>query len=44
MAIDKKSFLSKGQNTPFDKLTVSGWPVMTLASGKVVYEEGRLVK
>lgn len=44
MAIDKTSFLSKGQNTPFDKLTVSGWPVMTLASGKVVYEEGRLVK
>lgn len=44
MAIDKKSFLSKGQNTPFDKLTVSGLPVMTLASGKVVYEEGRLVK
>ncbi|MGJ5636176.1 dihydroorotase [Bacillus altitudinis] len=44
MAIDKKSFLSKGQNTPFDKLNVSGWPVMTLASGKVVYEEGRLVK
>ncbi|MED1749497.1 dihydroorotase [Bacillus zhangzhouensis] len=44
MAIDKKSFLSKGQNTPFEKLTVSGWPVMTLASGKVVYEEGRLVK
>ncbi|MDR0124292.1 dihydroorotase [Bacillus zhangzhouensis] len=44
MAIDKKSFLSKGQNTPFDKLTVSGWPVMTLTSGKVVYEEGRLVK
>lgn len=44
MAIDKKSFLSKGQNTPFDKLTVSGWPVMTLASGEVVYEEGRLVK
>ncbi|WMT27875.1 dihydroorotase [Bacillus aerius] len=44
MAIDKKNFLSKGQNTPFDKLTVSGWPVMTLASGKVVYEEGRLVK
>ncbi|MEK5297004.1 dihydroorotase [Bacillus sp. FSL R5-0659] len=42
--IDKTSFLSKGQNTPFDKLTVSGWPVMTLASGKVVYEEGRLVK
>ncbi|PCK21591.1 dihydroorotase [Bacillus pumilus] len=44
MVIDKESFLSKGQNTPFDKLTVSGWPVMTLASGKVVYEEGRLVK
>ncbi|OLP66513.1 Dihydroorotase [Bacillus pumilus] len=44
MAIDKKSFLSKGQNTPFDQMTVSGWPVMTIASGKVVYEEGRLVK
>ncbi|MGE6631328.1 dihydroorotase [Bacillus sp. NPDC077027] len=42
--IDKDSFLSKGKNTPFDGMTVSGWPVMTIASGKVVYEEGRLVK
>ncbi|MEC1021506.1 dihydroorotase [Bacillus paralicheniformis] len=42
--IDKSTFLSKGKNTPFDGISCFGWPVMTIANGKLVYQEGRLVK
>ncbi|MCY7799867.1 dihydroorotase [Bacillus haynesii] len=42
--IDKSIFLSKGKNTPFDGISCFGWPVMTMAKGKLVYQEGRLVK
>ncbi|MDE1451008.1 dihydroorotase, partial [Bacillus paralicheniformis] len=42
--IDKNTFLSKGKNTPFDGISCFGWPVMTMAKGKLVYQEGRLVK
>lgn len=42
--IDKTRFLSKGKNTPFDGISCFGWPVLTMAAGKVVYKEGRLVK
>ncbi|MCY8378138.1 dihydroorotase [Bacillus haynesii] len=42
--IDKSFFLSKGKNTPFDGISCFGWPVMTMAKGKLVYQEGRLVK
>ncbi|ATH91353.1 dihydroorotase [Bacillus glycinifermentans] len=42
--IDKNRFLSKGKNTPFDGISCFGWPVLTMAAGKVVYKEGRLVK
>lgn len=42
--IDKSTFLSKGKNTPFDGISCFGWPVMTMANGKLVYQEGRLVK
>lgn len=42
--IDKNIFLSKGKNTPFDGISCFGWPVMTMAKGKLVYQEGRLVK
>ncbi|MCY7780877.1 dihydroorotase [Bacillus haynesii] len=42
--IDKSTFLSKGKNTPFDGISCFGWPVMTMAKGKLVYQEGRLVK
>ncbi len=37
--IHKETFYSKGKNTPFHGWEVSGIPVMTIASGKVVYEE-----
>ncbi|KAA6476687.1 dihydroorotase [Bacillus swezeyi] len=42
--IDKNAFLSKGKNTPFDGISCFGWPAMTMAKGKLVYQEGRLVK
>lgn len=38
--IDRKDFASKSKNTPFDGWEVAGIPVMTIASGKVVYEDG----
>lgn len=42
--IDKETFLSKGKNTPFNGISCIGWPVATIAAGKLAYEEGRLVK
>ncbi|UOQ47937.1 dihydroorotase [Gracilibacillus caseinilyticus] len=39
LAIDKSTFLSKGQNTPFDQWQVKGKPVMTIYQGETVYEE-----
>lgn len=40
ITIDKTTFLSKGKNTPFDGWTVDGVPVLTIAEGKIVYEDG----
>ncbi len=38
--IDSKKFLSKGKNTPFNGWKCKGWPVMTIAEGKVAWEKG----
>jgi dihydroorotase len=38
--IDSKEFLSKGKNTPFNGWKCKGWPVMTIAEGKVAWEKG----
>lgn len=38
--IDTKEFLSKGKNTPFAGWKCKGWPVITIASGDVVWEKG----
>ncbi|GKV67738.1 dihydroorotase [Sporosarcina sp. NCCP-2716] len=35
--IDPAQFVSKGKNTPFTGSTCTGWPVMTLFGGEVVY-------
>jgi len=35
--VNKKKFASKGKNTPFDHWKLKGFPVMTIAEGKVVY-------
>lgn len=40
--IDKETFLSKGRNTPFDGLEVSGEVMYTLVGGEVVYEAGSM--
>ncbi|MGY0692319.1 dihydroorotase [Virgibacillus sp. FSP13] len=37
--INKHGFSSKGKNTPFQDWKVTGVPVMTIAEGKIVYEE-----
>jgi dihydroorotase len=37
--IDLETFVSKGQNTPFAGWQCKGWPVMTIANGKLVWEK-----
>lgn len=38
--VDPDTFLSKSSNTPFGGWKLSGWPVGTIVSGKVVWQEG----
>ncbi|MCM3569130.1 dihydroorotase [Neobacillus mesonae] len=38
--INPEEFLSKGKNTPFAGWECSGWPIMTIAGGKIVWEKG----
>lgn len=38
--INPEEFLSKGKNTPFGGWNCKGWPVMTIAEGKIVWEKG----
>lgn len=38
--IDPQEFLSKGKNTPFTGWKCKGWPEMTIAAGKIAWEEG----
>ena len=40
ITIDKTTFYSKGKNTPFDGWEVNGVPILTIAAGKIVYEDG----
>ncbi|WP_316568453.1 dihydroorotase [Neobacillus sp. YIM B06451] len=37
--INPLEFLSKGKNTPFAGWPCKGWPVLTIAAGKVAWEE-----
>ncbi|MFP8781792.1 dihydroorotase [Planococcus plakortidis] len=37
--IRTEDFLSKGTNTPFGGQTCTGWPVMTIFSGDIVWQE-----
>lgn len=37
--IDRKTFVSKGKNTPFDGVVCLGWPVKTIYGGTVVWED-----
>ncbi|WP_338781836.1 dihydroorotase [Metabacillus sp. FJAT-52054] len=37
--IDPETFVSKGKNTPFAGWSCTGWPVLTIANGNVVFDE-----
>ncbi|MFA1818639.1 dihydroorotase [Virgibacillus oceani] len=37
--INKENFYSKGKNTPFHQWEVAGQPVLTIAEGKIVFQE-----
>lgn len=38
-SIDPGSFASKGKNTPFSGWDCSGWPILTVSSGTIVYRQ-----
>jgi dihydroorotase len=38
--IDPNAFLSKGRNTPFGGWECKGWPVVTIAAGKIAWKRG----
>ena len=40
--IDPETFLSKGKNTPFGGWKCKGWPIATIAQGKLVWERERI--
>ncbi|MGG4266306.1 dihydroorotase [Peribacillus simplex] len=40
--INSEEFASRGKNTPFNEKKCYGWPVMTIAEGKVAWEKGRV--
>lgn len=37
-AINSTEFVSKGKNTPFDGLVCTGWPVMTMFEGNMIWQ------
>jgi len=37
--VNPAEFASKGRNTPFADWTLTGWPVMTMVAGRVVYND-----
>ncbi|ARF18400.1 dihydroorotase [Sporosarcina sp. P3] len=39
--IDRTTFVSKGKNTPFDGVECTGWPVMTIFDGNIVWKDGQ---
>ncbi|WP_210363757.1 dihydroorotase [Bacillus sp. REN3] len=39
-AVNPEEFLSKGKNTPFAGWECKGWPVLTIAAGKIVWDKG----
>ncbi len=36
----QKTFVSKGKNTPFNGMKCTGWPVITIVEGKIVWQKG----
>jgi len=43
-AINTYEFVSKGKNTPFAGQVCTGWPVMTIVEGQIVWEKGSIAE
>ena len=41
--VDPASFYSKGKNCPYAGETLSGWPLMVLRAGEVVFKDGEII-
>lgn len=42
--VDPVKFYSKGKNTPFKGMQLTGWPWATIVAGKVVYMDGKIAE
>jgi len=42
--VDPRKFYSRGKNTPFKGMELRGWPCMTIVGGRIVAEDGRVVR
>lgn len=41
--VDPASFYSKGKNTPFKGMELTGWPSLTMVGGRIIAQKGKLV-
>lgn len=41
--VENAKLLTKCAWSPFDGMTLKGWPIMTIVGGEVIYEDGRFV-
>lgn len=41
--VDKRQFLSKGRNTPFDGWRLTGWPAGTFVGGRLIMSHGEVL-
>lgn len=41
--VEPQKFYSKGKNTPFGGMKLTGWPEMVIKAGKMVYRDDKLV-
>ncbi|HAI85592.1 MAG TPA: dihydroorotase [Firmicutes bacterium] len=41
--VNPRQFYSRGKNTPFKGMELTGWPCMTIVGGRIVAQDGRVV-
>ncbi|HON43521.1 MAG TPA: dihydroorotase [Bacillota bacterium] len=42
--VDPRAFYSRGKNTPFKCMELKGWPCMTIVGGRIVAQDGLVVR
>jgi dihydroorotase len=42
--VDPRAFYSRGKNTPFKGMELKGWPCMTIVGGRIVAQDGLVVR